>query len=68
MPAKSRAEQGAAGVALAAKRGTISPRGLKGPARHMYEEMSERELEHMAGGSMRGKPEHVRPTRPRRGH
>ena len=48
MPAKSKAQQKAAGAALAAKRGETSPTKLKGASRSMYESMSERELDDMA--------------------
>lgn len=48
MPAKSKAQQKAAGAALAAKRGEISRSKLKGASRSMYESMSEKELDDMA--------------------
>jgi len=48
MPAKSKAQQKAAGAALAAKRGEISRSKLKGASRSMYESMSEQELDDMA--------------------
>jgi len=44
MPAKSRRQQKAAGMALAAKRGEISPKELKGAAKEMYKSMSEEQL------------------------
>ena len=44
MPAKSAAQQKAAGAALAAKRGEISPSELKGASKEMYSSMSERQL------------------------
>ncbi len=44
MPAKSKAQQKAAGMALAAKRGELSPRILRGSAKEMYESMSEKQL------------------------
>ena len=59
MPAKSKAQQKAAGAALSAKRGETSPGELKGPARHMYESMSEEQLEEFAETRRKGKPEHV---------
>ena len=59
MPAKSAAQQKAAGAALAAKRGETSPSSLKGAAKEMYESMSERELEEFAATKRKGKPEHV---------
>lgn len=48
MPAKSQAQQKAAGAALAAKRGEISKSKLKDASRGMYESMSEKELDDMA--------------------
>ena len=59
MPAKSKAQQKAAGAALAAKRGEESPAALKGAARSMYESMSEEQLEEFASTKRKGKPEHV---------
>ena len=44
MPAKSAAQQKAAGAALAAKRGETSPSSLKGAAKEMYSSMSEQRL------------------------
>lgn len=44
MPAKSAAQQKAAGAALAAKRGEISPSELKEASKEMYSSMSERQL------------------------
>jgi hypothetical protein len=58
MPAKSKAQQKAAGAALAAKRGDEPKSKLKGPSRHMEESMSEKELEKMASTKRKGKPEH----------
>jgi hypothetical protein len=59
MPAKSKAQQKAAGAALAAKRGEIKKSELKGAAKSMEESMTERELEEMASTKRKGKPEHV---------
>lgn len=59
MPAKSKAQQKAAGAALAAKRGKTDPSDLEGPSREMHESMSEKELEEFASTSHDGKPEHV---------
>jgi hypothetical protein len=59
MPAKSQAQQKAAGAALAAKRGEQPPSALKGASRQMFESMSEVELEELASTSRKGKPEHV---------
>jgi hypothetical protein len=57
MPAKSKAQQKAAGAALAAKRGEQSKLQLKGASRQMYESMSEKELEEFAETKRRGLPE-----------
>lgn len=48
MPAKSKKQQMAAGVALAAKRGERSRSSLKGAARQMADSMSEDQLEDFA--------------------
>ncbi|MDR5653538.1 DUF3008 family protein [Ruixingdingia sedimenti] len=59
MPAKSKAQQKAAGAALSAKRGE-TPRGeLFGAARDMYDSMTEKELEDLASTSHEGLPEQV---------
>lgn len=57
MPAKSKAQQKAAGAALSAKRGETSKSGLRGPSRDMYESMSEEKLREMAHTPRKGKPE-----------
>ncbi len=59
MPAKSKAQQKAAGAALSAKRGETDKSELVGAARSMFESMSEDELEDLASTSREGKPEHV---------
>jgi hypothetical protein len=59
MPAKSAAQQKAAGAALSAKRGDTPKSKLKGASRHMAESMSEKELEKFASTRRKGKPEHV---------
>jgi hypothetical protein len=59
MPAKSAAQQKAAGAALSAKRGDTPKSELKGASKSMVETMSETELEKMAGTSRKDKPEHV---------
>ena len=59
MPAKSGAQQKAAGAALAAKRGELKASSLKGASRSMYESMSENELDEMASTRRKGKPEHM---------
>lgn len=60
MPAKSKAQQMAAGAALAAKRGERDASELKGASRSMETSMSERELEDMASTRRKGKPDHVK--------
>jgi hypothetical protein len=59
MPAKSAAQQKAAGAALSAKRGDTPKSRLKGASRQMAQSMSEKELEKMASTERKGKPEHV---------
>lgn len=56
MPAKSKKQQMAAGVALAAKRGERSRSSLKGPAKQMAESMSEDQLEDFASTKRKGLP------------
>ncbi|QRZ12144.1 DUF3008 family protein [Paracoccus methylovorus] len=58
MPAKSKAQQKAAGAALAAKRGETSKSDLHEPSKKMYKSMSESELEELASTKHKGKPEH----------
>ena len=59
MPAKSQAQQKAAGAALSAKRGETSPSELKGAAREMYDSMTEEELEDFASTKRKDLPEHA---------
>jgi hypothetical protein len=59
MPAKSKAQQKAAGAALAAKRGEEKVSNLKGASKSMYKSMSEKELDDMASTKRKGKPEHA---------
>ena len=59
MPAKSKAQQRAAGAALSAKRGDTPKSELRGASKEMYDSMSEKELEDFASGSTKGKPDHV---------
>ena len=59
MPAKSKAQQKAAGAALSAKRGDSPKSELRGASKEMYDSMSEKELEDFASGSTKGKPDHV---------
>ncbi|HYE42488.1 MAG TPA: DUF3008 family protein [Caulobacteraceae bacterium] len=60
MPAKSAAQQKAAGAALSAKRGDTPKSKLKGASRSMMESMSEKQLEEFAHTKRKGKPEHVK--------
>ena len=48
MPAKSKAQQKAAGAALAAKRGQTPKSKLIGASRDMYESMTEKQLDELA--------------------
>jgi hypothetical protein len=57
MPATSKAQQKAAGAALAAKRGEIGKSKLKGASKEMYESMTEKELEDFAATKRKGLPE-----------
>lgn len=59
MPAKSAAQQKAAGAALSAKRGETPKSKLKGASKSMMETMSEKQLEEFAQTPRKGKPEHV---------
>jgi hypothetical protein len=59
MPAKSKAQQKAAGAALSAKRGDTKKSELQGASKSMYESMSESQLEELAETKRKGKPEHV---------
>ena len=59
MPAKSKAQQMAAGAALAAKRGDRSKSSLKGASKEMVQSMSEKELHKMASTKQKGKPTHT---------
>lgn len=60
MPAKSKAQQKAAGAALSAKRGETPVADLQGASRDMYDSMSERQLKEFAETPRKGMPEHVR--------
>ena len=59
MPAKSAAQQKAAGAALSAKRGDTPKSKLKGASRSMVESMTENQLEDLAQTKRKGKPDHV---------
>ena len=63
MPAVSQAQQKAAGMALAAKRGKIPVSRLKGAAKRMYENMTEEELEKYAKTKRKGLPAKVKGKR-----
>jgi hypothetical protein len=58
MPAKSAAQQKAAGAALSAKRGDEPKSKLKGASKHMEESMTEKQLEEFAHTKRKGKAEH----------
>lgn len=60
MPAKSAAQQKAAGAALSAKRGDTPKSKLKGASKSMEDSMSEKQLEELAHTKRKGKPEHDR--------
>ena len=59
MPARSTAQQKAAGAALSAKRGETPKSQLKGASKSMVESMTEAELEDLASTKHQSKPEHV---------
>ena len=59
MPASSKAQQKAAGAALAAKRGEAKKSDLEGASLEMFETMTESELEELASTSHDGLPERV---------
>jgi hypothetical protein len=57
MPAKSKAQQKAAGAALSAKRGDTKKSELRGASKGMYESMTEKELEDIAETDRKGLPD-----------
>ena len=59
MPAKSKAQQKAAGAALSAKRGETKVSDLQGASKQMYDSMSEDELEDYASTDRDNLPEKV---------
>src|SRR3546814_18563114 len=59
MPAKSKAQQKAAGAALSAKRGDTKKSELKGASKSMYESIDEKELDKMASTNRQEKPAHA---------
>jgi len=60
MPARSKAQQQAAGAALAAKRKEIPVSKLKGSALSMYKSMTISELKEFAGTKAKGLPKRVK--------
>lgn len=58
MPAKSKAQQMAAGAALSAKEGKRSAESLHGPSRSMYDSMNQKQLRDFAATRQKGKPAH----------
>ena len=56
-PARSKAQQKAAGAALAAKRGDQPVKKLRGASKQMHESMSEKELEELASTDRSGLPD-----------
>lgn len=59
MPAKSKAQQKAAGAALSAKRGETKVSELQGASKQMYDTMSEKELEDFASTDRKSLPDKV---------
>jgi hypothetical protein len=59
MPARSKAQQRAAGAALSAKRGETKVGDLKGAAKDMYDSMTGAELEEYASTNHDDLPEKV---------
>ena len=57
MSAKSKAQQKAAGAALAAKRGDMKKSELQGASKEMYESMSEKQLEEFAETDRKNLPD-----------
>ena len=58
MPAKSKAQQKAAGAALSAKRGETPKSKLKGASKQMEASMSEQQLGEFAHTKRKGLPGH----------
>ena len=59
MPAKSKAQQKAAGAALAAKRGEAPKSALKGASKEMAKTMTEKELDALASTKQKNLPDKV---------
>ncbi len=57
MPARSKAQQKAAGAALVAKRGDAPRNSLKGASKQMAQSMTEKELEDLASTRRSSLPE-----------
>lgn len=58
MPAKSKAQQKAAGAALSVKRGKTPKSNLKGASKDMADSMTTKELEDLASTELKGLPDH----------
>lgn len=63
MPARSKAQQKAAGAALSAKRGETPKSKLWGASREMYESMSEKELDKIASTRRKSLPSRVKKSK-----
>ncbi len=63
MPARSKAQQQAAGAALAAKRGEQKKSSLKGASKEMYESMTKKELEELAATKRKNLPKKTAPKK-----
>ncbi|MCL4067936.1 DUF3008 family protein [Pseudomonas sp. GX19020] len=59
MPAKSKAQQKAAGAALSAKRGETARKDLVGASKELFDSMTEAELEALASTPHDGLPDRV---------
>ncbi|MFN3276317.1 MAG: DUF3008 family protein [Paracoccus sp. (in: a-proteobacteria)] len=59
MPARSMAQQRAAGAALSARRGETRVSDLQGVSKDMYDSMTEAELEDFASTGHEGLPDHI---------
>ena len=61
MPARSKAQQKAAGAALSAKRGETAKKDLFGASRDMVESMTKAELEELASTPRKSLPQKKKP-------
>jgi Protein of unknwon function (DUF3008) len=59
LPAKSKAQQRAAGAALSAKRGEQSKENLKGASKQMFKSMDDKELRQLAQTAQHKLPDRV---------